>query len=204
MKTKTALWIALLFFLLSCAFFGTNPASPSAPQPAQTQEGLILPPATPACIFEEPTQRDIDRALDFTGGLFAGGDWERSHFAADGRVGVTWLNNSIGAVSYLEALIFPCGYEEADLDAYFSSANWDIIFENYQWHEVEAECSARNGLRLYEAYAASDGFDYDIRYWVFNDTDNRVITMMMTFPESAEDLLDDYAASLFPNLPHCP
>jgi hypothetical protein len=203
MNKRYALLLIIILLILACDLPGLRPAS-SAPAPVSTQEDLILPPATPACISEDPTQRDIDRALDFTGGLFLGGDWERSHFAADGRVGVTWLNNSIGAVVYLEALIFPCGYEEADLNAYFSSANWAVIFQDYENHEIFSQCAAPNGLRLFEFEAVNLGFDYDIRYWVFNDTDHRVITMMMTFPESAEDLLDDYAASLFPNLPHCP
>jgi hypothetical protein len=202
MKYKRLLLSAFVLFTLGCALLSElNPVETESQEVPTADTQHLLPPA---CISDEPTQQDVDRALDFTGGLFSEGDWERSYFVSDGRVGVTWLNNSIGAVAYLEALIFICGYEEADLDSYFSPANWAVIFEDYDLHEVVSQCTAPSGLRLYEIDAINLGFDYNIRYWARNDGDNRVITVMMTFPESAEDLLDDYAASLFPNLPHCP
>jgi hypothetical protein len=148
-------------------------------------------------------QADIDRALEYAGALFKSDEWERSYTVMESRVGVTWLNNSIGAVAYLEALIFSCGYEEPDVDAYFSPETWDVIFQYYDDYEIVSECRTSNGLRLYEVDATNSGFEYDIRYWARNDTDNRVITMMMTFPVGTEDLLADYATRLFPPLPDC-
>jgi hypothetical protein len=204
MKTKPALWIALLFFLPACAFFGTKPASPPTPVPAPTQEILIPPTATtPACIDSAPTQADIDRALEFTGNLFASADWERSYTVMDGRVGVTWLSNPLGAVVYLEALIFPCGYEDQDLDAYFIAENWAVIFENYESYEILSSCRTDGGLRLYEIRTESMGFNYDVHYWARNDTDHRVLTVMMTFPEGSDPVSGEYATRLFPPLTDC-
>jgi hypothetical protein len=207
MKTKASLWIFVLLFVLACQLPGFRaPAAPTPtpiPQIAPTRVVEILPTVTPACISPEPTQADIDRALDYTGALFKSDEWERSYSVMESRVGVTWMNNSIGAVAYLEALIFSCGYEEPDVDAYFSPETWDVIFQYYDDYEIVSECRTDNGLRLYEVDATNAGFEYDIRYWARNDTDNRVITMMMTFPVGTEDLLDDYATRLFPPLPDC-
>jgi hypothetical protein len=202
MNQKSMAWLAALLLIFACDLPGFRPAE-STQQITPTREIEILPEAAPACISSEPAQRDIDRALQFTGGLFDTPEWERSYTVMSGRVGVTWLNNSVGAVAYLEALIFPCGYEEPDLDQYFNDETWDVIFENYDGHEIVLECETNSGLRLYEVEAANQGFDYDIRYWVRNDTDTRVITMMMTFPVDAEDFLDEYASRLFPALSNC-
>lgn len=202
MKLKPLPCLIILLFLLACQLPGLKPVTPT-PQPIPTRQIEILPTLTPVCISEEPTQRDIDRALAFTGEMFQNDEWERSYMVMSGRVGVTWLNNPVGAVAYLEALIFPCGYEEPDLNAYFDADNWDIIFENYDEYEIVAECKSNNGLRLYEIESINEGLDYNIRYWVKNDTDTRVITMMMTFPVDAEALLDEYASRLFPSLSIC-
>lgn len=202
MKTKAALWIVVLVFVMACELPGLRPTA--TPRALPTREAAeVLPTVTPACISAEPTQADIDRALDYTGTLFKGNEWERSYTVMESRVGVTWMNNSLGAVAYLEALIFSCGYEEPDIDAYFSPETWDIIFEYYDESEIVSECRTSNGLRLYEVDATNNGFEYDIRYWARNDTDYRLITMMMTFPVGTEDLLADYATRLFPPLPDC-
>lgn len=206
MKTKAALWIVVLVFVMACELPGLRPAATptSTPRVVPTREIVeVLPTVTPACISAEPTQVDIDRALDYTGTLFKSDEWERSYTVMESRVGVTWMNNSIGAVAYLEALIFSCGYEEPDIDAYFSPETWDVIFQYYDDYEIVSECRTNNGLRLYEVDATNNGFEYDVLYWGRNDSDYRVITMMMTFPVGAEDLLADYATRLFPPLPDC-
>jgi hypothetical protein len=203
MKINAVLWIALLLFLSGCGSSGQKNAASPTPPPASTQQALILPTVTPACVGEEPTQQDIDRALEFTGDLFAGADWERSYLVMKNRIGVTWMNNSIGAVAYLEALIFPCGYEDQDVDAYFTDETWAVVFENYDRYEILSACRTGNGLRLYEIKADSMGFDYDIRYWAGNDTNNRVLTMMMTFPAGSDPVLGEYATRLFPPLTDC-
>ena len=106
----------------------------------------------------------------------------KSYSVAEGRVTVTWQNTPLGAVVYLEALIFPCSYEEPDLNAYFSDENWKAIFANYESYELIDECKTDDGLRLYEFKTQNQGFEYEIRYWVENDTDTRVIVTMIVFP----------------------
>jgi hypothetical protein len=163
-----------------------------------------LPTVTPACISAEPAQSDIDRALSYTDDIFDGPDWEKNYTVDQNRVAVTWLNNPQGAIVYLEALIFPCSYEEPDLDKYYSDENWKSIFQNYESYEMIDECKTNDGLRLYEFKTQNQGFEYEIRYWVENDTDTRVISTMIVFPLESEALLDEYASSLFPDYATCP
>ena len=159
---------------------------------------------TPVCISAQPTQADIDRALLFTSETFNTPDWERSYTVSENRVSVSWLNNSQGALAYLEALIFPCGYEEPDIDKYFNDENWKIIFQSYEsYTSTSPMCRTDNGLRLYEFKAVSQGFDYDIRYWAKNDTVNRVITFMFVVPVGSESMMNDIASRLFPRLSTC-
>ncbi len=209
---RFSLGLMLLFVITAC---GGNAASdsPAADLPAQlppspepfssspTLESAEIP--TPACIAFEPTQEDIDRALSFTGKLFETQDWERTYTVGTDKVTVTWYSERLTAIAYLEALIFPCGYEELDLDYYFSVDNWVIIFGNYQSYEYVDECRLDSGVRLYQFITVDQGFEYDVHYWVANDTDTRVISMMLVMPIESQDLIEEFSYSLFPQLPDC-
>ena len=214
------LFSALIVLILICACGPSASPSPTAelpelipPSPAPgdaSQPTLIavpteelIVPATPVCIDSQPTQEDIDRALAFTGVMFSTDEWQRTYTVTDDSVAVTWYSELLYSIVFLEALIFPCSYEEPDLDAFFSAENWQIVFGNYQSYEYVTECHNDNGLRLYEFTAVDQGIDYDIRYWTVNDTDTRVLTFMIVLPTVSEALMDDYAYKLFPQLTSC-
>jgi len=204
MKTKIAPWLFILLFVMSCLQVGNQPTVTPEPQKIQpTSLVEILPTATSACISLKPTQADIDRALAFTGRIFEKEDWERSYTVTEERVTVSWLSNSLASVAFLQVLIFPCGYEEPDLNQYFNDETWDIIFSNYESYEHAAECRNDAGLRLYEFDVISNGAPYLAHYWARNDTDTRVITFMMFVPADSFELLDSYGYSLFPQLSNC-
>jgi hypothetical protein len=187
--------IAVLFLAGVCGM----PAS-ETPFPTETP----IPKFTPVCISEKPTKTDVERALSFTGNTFDTAEWSRSYTVNDqNRVAVTWLNNTQGALAYLEALIFPCGYEEPDIDNYFSGENWKIIFQYYESYKLINSCKGDDGLRLYQFAAQAQGIAYEIRYWVRNDTNNRLISLMLTFPASNPMLMDSYARRIFPTLVSC-
>lgn len=179
------------------------PTTNLPPTPKNEPTETPLPTVTPACISSEPTQDDIDRALSFTNASFDSDEWERSYTVSGNRVSVTWLNNPLGAIAYLEIVIFPCGYEEPDLNHYYDD-NWGTIFQNYESYKSLDECKRDDGVRLYEFQSQNQGFEYGIKYWVKNDTATRVISLMVVFPLELEDLLDDYAVRLFPTYPSCP
>lgn len=193
--------LVIVFLISACGIAPATEAHVSTPPPVATD--VVPGVATPVCISSNPTDADIDRALTYTEDLFNGGDWERTYTVADGRVAVTWFSNSMAAVGYLEALIFPCTYEELDLDAFFNVDNWQIIFANYESYQLVAECKTDDGLRLYQFGAVEQGYEYDIKYWAENDTDTRVIGMMIVFPAESDAVMDEFSASLFPDLTSC-
>jgi hypothetical protein len=197
---KTIPLVLIVVSLISSC--GLSDAGAPISTPAQVPE-MLLVTGTPVCISLAPTEADTARALSFTGDILETDAWEQTYAVSEGSVSVTWQNIPQNAAIFLAALIFPCGYDEPDLDRYFNDENWDTTFSNYASYELIDQCNTEDGLRLHQFEAASQGFDYDIRYWVFNDTDTRVITAMMAFPSGSESLLDDYASRLFPELTTC-
>jgi hypothetical protein len=205
---KKVLFSILTLLILSACGLSNASDSPTVVPTIQTKPTLIPLTETigeteeSACISTEPTQEDIDQALEFTGKLFENEQWEQSYTVMDSRVAVTWLHVD-GFLAYLEALIYPCGYEELDVDNYFSEENWEIILENYESYTIEAECRNDSGLRLYELFVVAGEIEYEMRYWAVNDTDTRVITFMLVFPLGFENMMDQYAYSIFPTLDTC-
>lgn len=198
----------ILFLLAACG----TPAPADAPtllQPSPAPENSESVAETepdaaePVCIAPEPTQTDIDRALNFTGNLFDTPDWERSYTVSEDSVAVNWYSENLFSIVFLEALVFPCGYEDLDLDGFFNVDNWQIILGNYQSFQLETECRNDSGLRLYEFTAVDQGYEYAIRYWAISDTDTRVVTFMVVLPVESPDLMEEYAYALFPQLTSC-
>jgi hypothetical protein len=201
------IFLAIAMIISSCGTPAT--AAPTlAPPPTATPKisptEKPLSTITPACISSKPTQADIDRALAYTGEIFNTPDWQKNYSVAGDRVAVTWQNTPLGAVVYLETIIFPCSYEEPDLNKYFSEENWKAVFANYESYELIDECKRDDGLRLYEFKTLNQGFEYRIRYWVDNDTNTRVISTMIVFPLESKLLLDEYSSMLFPDYSTCP
>jgi len=131
-------------------------------------------------------------------------EWEQSYTVNDANVAVLWQNVPQSALVYLETRIKPCGYEEPDLNKEFSDENWKAVFANYESYELIDECKNNDGLRLYEFKTQNQGLEYEINYWVENDTDTRIIVTMIVFPLETELLLDKYSSTLFPDYSTCP
>ncbi|MBK7452065.1 MAG: hypothetical protein IPJ47_22750 [Anaerolineales bacterium] len=221
---KKILLSSVILFLV-CACGPSAPASPTADLPddspdpyssnsrlyrskqsAARADSLVAAPpdqpvtlATPVCIDSAPMQPDIDRALAFSGKLFETGDWERTYTVTNDVVQVSWYSALIPAIVNLELHIFPCGYEEPDLNTFFNTDGWNIIFGNYQSYQYVTECRNNNGLRLYEFIAVDQGVEYNVRYWSVNDTNNRIITFMIVFACPVPRLNGTVFYSLFPH-----
>jgi hypothetical protein len=207
MNKQLITFLAIAMIISSCGTPVTETPTLAPPPATVTPTRVMNNPfatVTPVCISSKPTQADIDRALAYTGDAFNASDWQQSNTVTENRVAVTWQNTPLGAVVYLEALIFPCSYEEPDLNKYFSDENWKAVFANYESYELTNECKNNDGLRLYEFKTQNQGFEYEINYWVQSDTDTRVIVTMIVFPVESKLLLDEYSSMLFPDYSTCP
>jgi hypothetical protein len=209
---KNFFLILIAVFLISaCGEKPTAAPATGTPKPPSTvvpptliSAAQPLPTVTPVCISSEPTQKDIGRTLSYADDIFSELEWEKSYAVTEDRVSVTRLNNPQGAIVYLEMIIFPCSYEEPDLNRYYSDENWKSIFQNYESYELLDECKTNDGLRLYEFKTLNFGYEYRVRYWVENDTDTSIISTMVAFPLDSKALLDDYSSRLFPKYAACP
>jgi hypothetical protein len=206
MNQRLFIFLAIAAIVSSCGTPATGTPTSAPPTSTATAQptDIPLPTVTPACNVSEPAQADIDRALTYTGETFNTTEWQQNYDVVGDHVSVTWQNSPQGAIAYLEALIFPCSYEEPDLNNYYSDENWKAIFANYESYERIDECKRDDGLRLYEFKTLNQGFEYKIRYWVESDTDTRIISTMIVFPLDTELLLDEYSSILFPDYPTCP
>ncbi len=197
-------WIRLLTFCAGVLFA------------CQTYSPLIAPTPTPINVptptfsfvncedATDPTQEDIDFSLDYGNGLYELPNWERSYTVESGRVSVSWINNDASAVAYVDYLVFICGYTSPELEEHFSGEYWDILFQNYESYEPVMHCGRFDrGLTLNEFSAISDGYEYQVRYWIRPQTENRVFTMFLVFPVDADSVMNSYAERMFPTLVSC-
>ena len=193
----------VLIFLVSACGGKVNTAVPISTEPPVSATEIAVK-VTPVCISSDPTQDDVDRALAYSGELFNAPEWVRSYSVYEGRVSVSWSNIPLIAVAYVDLFIFPCSYEEPDLNNFFNDEYWQILFANYTSFEAVTACKTDQGLRYYEFKAVADGFEYNIKYWAQNDTDHRVIGAMIVFPVESQSVMDEYSDQLFPELVSCP
>ena len=202
---KIFLSVLLILFISAC-----NSSVPVTDAPALIQPSPAPPTGSgsveipdPICIAPEPTQADVERALSFTGKIFETSDWIRTYTVSADRVSVFWESPTLTGIVFLEAVIFPCSYEEPDLDNYFSQDSWQIVFGGYESYEYVNECNLDTGERLYQFNLVDQGFEYDANYWSVNDSPTRVITIEIILPFESQELMEEYSYSLFPQLSSC-
>jgi len=200
MKIKISLLFIVAITLSACEIPGAVLSTPIQPSAAATLAPTV---DISSCIDSEPTQDDIDRALAYTDDIFSGTEWARSYLVEANRVAVTYTSDSLEGLGFVESLIFPCGYGDADLNDFFSDENWQIIFGNYESYKAASECNSGDSLKLYQFEAVNEGIDYEIKYWALNDLDTRVMGMMIVFPAESKSLMDEYSFALFPDLTSC-
>ena len=154
------------------------------------------------CGLIEPTPADLRFSLGFGETSFTSDDWVKTYTVEPYKISLTRNNDPLRAVSYLEYLVFNCGYGQADMDSYFSDESFDIIFAEYESHALKDFCEIRD-LALYEYDLVDEGTDYSSRYWVKQATETRLLVFMLVFPSSSPDVLDAYSAQIFPDLSAC-
>lgn len=146
---------------------------------------------------------DTLRVQMFAPGAFERSLWTESFSSSPERITKTWLSSELSAVSNLEYLVYNCGYQQSDLDAYYSDENFKTsIFQNYQDVKKTDECS-KSGLQHFEFKGSYQQTKYLMYYWVKQDSDSRILDFMMAFPAKQEDALKKYARQVYPDLPTC-
>ncbi|HNB51862.1 MAG TPA: hypothetical protein PK530_07960 [Anaerolineales bacterium] len=191
---KTSLLLPALFFLLmilACQSYA----------PIATPTPTIDPVA---CVTQtEPTQADIDFTLDFGDKIFTGGDWKRAYTVESQRLSASWTSDDLSSVGYLDYLIFSCGTTADELEGYFNRDYWPVLFQNYEGYEPINSCGSLASTKLWEFDATSSGSDYQVLYWVRQESASRVLTMFFVYPPDSETIMQAYATQMFPDLTSC-
>jgi hypothetical protein len=146
---------------------------------------------------------DTLRVQMFAPGVFERAVWKESFSSSPERVTKTWFSSDLGAVSYLEYLVYNCGYSQTDMETYYSDENFKKnIFQNYEDVKKTAECS-QNGLQHFEFTGSYKETKYILYYWVKQESDSRILGLMMAFPTPQEDALKKYARRVYSELATC-
>lgn len=146
---------------------------------------------------------DALRAQTFAPGVFQRPTWTESFSSAPDRITKTWLSSELSAVTYLEYLVYNCGYEESDIDSYYSDDNFEnAIFNNYEDVRKVAECN-RDSLYHFEFTGNFKNTTYLMYYWMQQEGSGRILNLMMAFPQSQKEELQQYASRVYSSLPSC-
>lgn len=157
---------------------------------------------TDECGPIEPAEEDIRFALSIGEDLFNKPEWVKSYTVEPYKVSLTRRNDTQSAIAYAEYLMYNCGYGQAELDEYFSEAGFAIIFGNYESHARTNFCE-EGSLALYQYDLVDEGTSYAARYWAKQQSDTRLLVVMLVFPRENPSLMDTYATRLFPDLAAC-
>jgi len=192
MPTQKNLSFLLLIMTLVASIIGG-----CAPQNIETTSG-----PTDECGPIEPSEADIRFILSLGEDMFNKPEWVKSYTVEPYKISLTRRNDTQAAIAYSEYLIYTCGYEQAELDEYFNDAGFAIVFGNYESYTPVGFCE-EGELALYEYDLVEGGAPYAARYWVKQQSDTRILVLMLVFPLENSALLNTYATRLFPDLISC-
>jgi hypothetical protein len=171
-----------------------------------TVEPVIQPPVVEATApLVDGYSISSEAALTGGTAIFEESMWRLQTGSSDLKTTYTWLSDSLGAVVYVEYLVYPRGLATEDIDTTFNADWLDTTLSPYQPFEQRATC-VWDDVRLYEygGTIKSNETDYDIRYWIDPINPHYVVTVFMAFPVDDEgQSLDFYAGQMYPALAAC-
>jgi hypothetical protein len=196
MKKLRLLFPTFVLMMLACNAL-TQPLSFFAtPTPTVADIGR-----NSGCPDSQPTQKEIDFALQFKDETFKSPGWKSSYAVMEYRVRKTWENKDLDAVVNMDHIIF-CGATDTSLDDYYTSDNFDLIFQHYFSYEQQRDCRSAD-LRLYELKVNYRENEYNARFWVELVDGNHTRETLLVFPIAATKDLDSYSKKIMPGLPSC-
>jgi hypothetical protein len=190
MKTR------LITFLLLIVGFGVSAVAGDVASAA--------PLGQDGCELTQGTVDNFVEALDLHSDVFTEEDWSLTvnYEEDDYVIQVNRFPEEATGVTTVNYLIYDCGYNSRDLEDYYDDDGFDRILEVYDEAERTEEC-VDGGLTLYHYALEYDNDDYVSRFWIVEYSDTRVYDVQVTYLADEEDLLEDLAEQLFPELPSC-
>lgn len=149
--------------------------------------------------------REIYTVLSYGDGVFSPDGWLATAYEQFDRATAYWTATDISAVAHVDLIHFDYGFSVGEALRFFGAdlQGWlDVVLSNYQPWQIRARCGVGD-LMLLEIEGEFQGEPKLIRYWFQPTSYTRLLTVQLIFPAQNRDLLDRYAAQMFPHLPEC-
>ena len=155
-----------------------------------------------SCTSLQPTQGDVQYALDFGKELFTDVNWQRSYTVQELQATVSWTHRSMSALADVTVYMFCDDNGTDDITGFYNEQSLQVMFQGYDQSRLAASC-AKDKLLLYQLEALKDGQTYNIRLWAEPLNKSRMLSVVVTFPAAENALLQQYGQEFFPELPEC-
>lgn len=163
---------------------------------------VVEAPQVISCAAAVSADTDIENLLALVGDTFSAENWTQQLQAQDMKTIATWFSDDPSAVANLDYLHYDCGMSDEQLKLFYSEEGIEMLFGNYDSYESVDSCEEGETL-LFEFTAVSDGYDYNVLYWVKPLSPTRAMTLMLVMSQDNPALLAETAGQLFPELPTC-
>ena len=184
MKKIIPLIILLSLFMLGCSAEKTSSIGSS-------------------CESLQPTEGDIQYALQYGNQLFQETNWIRSYTVQELDAIVSWTHRSLPAIADVSLLLFCNDRGTDDIDLFYNDETVRNNFLNYDSADIISSCKKDN-TRLYQLDAMEENINYTIHFWAQPLNKTRLISVVVVFPKNESTLIESYDKELFPELPACP
>jgi len=156
-----------------------------------------------SCESLQPTESDVQYALNYGKGLFTNTNWIRSYTVKELEASVSWTHRTRSALADVTVFLFCDEAGTENISWFYSDEALQIMFQDYDDARLVTSCN--NGdLLLYELEAVEENQTYDIRLWAEPLNKSRLLSVLLTFPKEESDLLNKYGQEFFPQLVSCP
>jgi len=156
-----------------------------------------------SCESLQPTESDIQYALNYGKKLFTNANWVRSYAVKELEAAVSWTHRTRSALADVTVFLFCDETGTENIGWFYSDEALQTMFQDYDEATLVTSCNSGD-LLLYELEAVEEDQTYDIRLWADPLNKSRLLSVLLTFPKEESDLLNKYSQEFFPQLVSCP
>lgn len=155
------------------------------------------------CDSLQPTESDIQYALNFGKELFTDTNWMRSYTVKELQATVSWTHRTMSALADVTVFLFCDETGTENVSWFYSDEALQIMFQGYDEARLVTSCN-KDDLLFYELKAVEENQEYNIRVWAEPLNKSRLLSVVITFPKEESALLKKYSQEFFPQLASCP
>ncbi|MBL8080341.1 MAG: hypothetical protein JNM55_20390 [Anaerolineales bacterium] len=185
--------IPLVFLLAACS------ALPSFMRPPTPTEDPFL-----GCASPQPSEKDIQSALNFHSDVFPASDWSQTHEMYDYNVAVTYTHRTLPAFAVVDLLLF-CDEKGTDQVAELYFKDTDVLAmyaADFGELKIDSQCGT-DDLFLYEITADGPERDFNSSAWGKIQDKVRFFIVRLVVQNTFTDQFNEYSSMLFPELSSC-